>query len=132
HSGAKGSTQLGWETMDAPLPSGNWAVMAPSAVAWSTDNQTPREMTRADMDKVRDEFVRAAQMARRAGFDWLELHYAHGYLMSAFITPLTNKRTDEYGGSLANRMRFPLAGVRPVRAVWPGPQPRSLRISAHD
>ena len=132
HSGAKGSTQLGWETMDAPLPSGNWTVMAPSAVAWSTDNQTPREMTRSDMDKVRDEFVRAAQMAERIGFDWLELHYAHGYLMSAFITPLTNKRTDEYGGSLENRMRFPLEVFRAVRAVWPDHKPMSVRISAND
>jgi len=132
HSGAKGSTQLGWETMDAPLPSGNWTVMAPSAVAWSADNQTPREMTRADMDKVRDEFVRAAQMAQRIGFDWLELHYAHGYLMSAFITPLTNKRADEYGGSLENRMRFPLEVFRAVRTVWPDHKPMSVRISAND
>src|SRR5260221_5977569 len=99
HSGPKGSTQLGWETMDAPLMSDNWALMAPSAVPWSADNQTPREMTRFDMDAVRDQFVRSAQMAQRIGFDWLELHYAHGYLMSAFITPLTNKRTDDYGGS---------------------------------
>ena len=132
HSGAKGSTQLGWEAMDAPLPSGNWKLMAPSAVPWSEDNQTPREMSRSDMDKVRDEFVRAAQMAQRIGFDWLELHYAHGYLMSAFITPLTNKRTDEYGGSLANRMRFPLEVFRAVRAVWADDKPISVRISAND
>ena len=130
HSGAKGSTQLGWETMDAPLPSGNWTVMAPSAVAWSAENQTPRAMTRSDMDKVRDEFVRSAQMAQRAGFDWLELHYAHGYLVSAFITPLTNRRADEYGGSLENRMRFPLEVFRAVRAVWPDDKPISVRISA--
>ncbi len=132
HSGAKGSTQLDWETMDAPLPSGNWKLMAPSAVPWSEDNQTPREMSRSDMDKVRDEFVRAAQMAQRAGFDWLELHYAHGYLMSAFITPLTNKRADEYGGSLENRMRFPLEVFRAVRAVWADDKPISVRISAND
>jgi anthraniloyl-CoA monooxygenase len=132
HSGAKGSTQLGWETMDAPLASGNWPVMAPSPVAWSPQNQTPREMTRADMDVVRDEFVRAAQMAQRAGFDWLELHYAHGYLMSSFITPLTNRRTDEYGGSLDNRMRFPLEVFRAVRKVWPDDKPISVRISAND
>jgi anthraniloyl-CoA monooxygenase len=132
HSGAKGSTQLGWETMDAPMASGNWPVMAPSPVAWSKDNQTPREMTRADMEKVRDEFVRSAQMAARAGFDWLELHYAHGYLMSSFITPLTNRRTDEYGGSLENRMRYPLEVYRAVRNVWPGGKPISVRISAHD
>src|SRR6516162_7101441 len=108
HSGPKGSTQLGWETMDAPLAQGNWPVLGPSPVAWSPNNQVPRAMTPADMDKVRAEFVRAAQMAERAGFDMLELHYAHGYLMSAFITPLTNRRTDAYGGSLENRMRFPL------------------------
>jgi anthraniloyl-CoA monooxygenase len=132
HSGAKGSTQLGWETMDAPMASGNWPVMAPSPVAWSKDNQTPREMTRADMEKVRDEFVRSAQMAARAGFDWLELHYAHGYLMSSFITPLTNRRTDEYGGSLENRMRFPLEVFHAVRKVWPDDSPVSVRISAND
>ncbi len=132
HSGPKGSTQLGWETIDTPLKSGNWQVIAPSPVAWSPENQTPREMTCADMDKVRDDFVRAAQMAERAGFDWLELHYAHGYLMSAFITPLTNKRTDEYGGSLENRLRFPLEAFRAVRKVWPDHKPISVRISASD
>ncbi|MGB7258729.1 MAG: bifunctional salicylyl-CoA 5-hydroxylase/oxidoreductase [Pseudolabrys sp.] len=132
HSGPKGSTQLGWETMDAPLPSGNWPVMGPSAVPWSGENQVPREMTRQDMDVVRDEFVRAAQMAERAGFDWLELHYAHGYLMSAFITPLTNTRTDEYGGTLENRLRFPLEIFHAVRKVWPDHKPMSVRISAND
>jgi anthraniloyl-CoA monooxygenase len=132
HSGAKGSTQLGWETMDAPLASGNWDIVAPSPVAWSVNNQTPREMARADMDKVRDDFVRAAEAAKRIGFDWLELHYAHGYLMSAFITPLTNKRTDEYGGSLDNRMRFPLEVFHAVRKVWPDDKPISVRISAND
>ena len=132
HSGAKGSTQLGWEAMDAPLPSGNWKLMAPSAVPWSEENQTPLEMTRSDMDKVRGDFVRAAQLAQRIGFDWLELHYAHGYLMSAFITPLTNKRSDAYGGSLENRMRFPLEVFRAVRAAWPDEKPISVRISAHD
>jgi anthraniloyl-CoA monooxygenase len=132
HSGAKGSTQLGWETMDAPLASGNWEIVAPSPVAWSANNQTPREMTRADMDRVRDGFVNAAERAKRIGFDWLELHYAHGYLMSAFITPLTNKRTDEYGGSLDNRMRFPLEVFHAVRAVWPDNKPISVRISAND
>jgi anthraniloyl-CoA monooxygenase len=132
HSGAKGSTQLGWETMDMPLASGNWEIIAPSPVAWSVNNQTPKEMTRADMDTVRDGFVAAAERAKRIGFDWLELHYAHGYLMSAFITPLTNKRTDEYGGSLDNRMRFPLEVFRAVRKVWPDDKPISVRISAND
>jgi anthraniloyl-CoA monooxygenase len=132
HSGPKGSTQLGWETMDAPLGAGNWEVMAPSPIAWSERNQVPRPMTRDDMERVRHEFVRAAQMAARAGFDMLELHYAHGYLMSAFITPLTNRRTDEYGGSLDNRLRFPLEVFRAVRAVWPAEKPISVRISASD
>ncbi len=132
HSGPKGSTQLGWEESDAPLLDGNWETVGPSCVAWSSNNPAPREMTRADMDKVRDDFVRAAQMAVRAGFDWLELHYAHGYLMSAFITPLTNRRTDEYGGSLNNRMRFPLEVFHAVRNVWPQEKPISVRISAHD
>jgi anthraniloyl-CoA monooxygenase len=132
HSGPKGSTQLGWQTMDAPLPEGNWPVIGPSAVAWSSDNQVPREMTRADMDKVTDDFVRAATMAARAGFDLLELHFAHGYLLSAFITPLTNRRTDAYGGSLLNRMRFPLELYHAVRAAWPSAKPVSVRISASD
>ena len=132
HSGAKGSTQLGWETMDAPLKSGNWEIVAPSPVPWSANNQIPKEMTRADMDKVRDDFVWAAERAKRIGFDWLELHYAHGYLMSAFITPLTNKRTDDYGGSLENRMRFPLEVFHAVRKVWPDGKPISVRISAND
>jgi anthraniloyl-CoA monooxygenase len=132
HSGPKGSTQLGWEEADAPLPEGNWPVIGPSAVAWSPRNQVPREMTRADMDSVRDDFVRAAAMAVRAGFDLIELHCAHGYLLSAFISPLTNRRADAYGGSLENRMRFPLEVYHAVRAIWPGTLPISARISATD
>jgi anthraniloyl-CoA monooxygenase len=132
HSGPKGSTQLGWETMDAPLESGNWEVMAPSAVPWSPASQVPRAMTRQDMDAVRGAFVAAARMGARAGFDWLELHCAHGYLLSAFITPLTNRRTDEYGGTLGNRLRFPLEVLCAMRDVWPGGKPISVRISAHD
>jgi anthraniloyl-CoA monooxygenase len=132
HSGPKGSTQLGWEEIDAPLKEGNWPVMGPSPVPWSPRNQVPREMTRADMERVRDEFVRAAEMADRAGFDMLELHMAHGYLLSAFITPLMNRRTDEYGGSLENRMRFPLEVYHAVRAAWPDEKPISVRISAND
>jgi anthraniloyl-CoA monooxygenase len=132
HAGLKGSTQLSWETMDAPLATGNWQVIGPSPVRWSPDNQLPREMTRADMDKVNDDYIRATQMAARAGFDWLELHYAHGYLMSSFITPLTNKRIDQYGGSLENRMRFPLEVLRAVREIWPDDRPISVRISAND
>ena len=132
HAGPKASTQLGWEESDAPLESGNWPIMSASALPWSPNNQTPRAMTRSDMDNVRDQFVRAAEMGNRAGFDWLELHYAHGYLMSAFITPLTNKRTDDYGGSLENRMRFPLEIFHAVRKVWPDDKPISVRISAND
>jgi anthraniloyl-CoA monooxygenase len=132
HSGSKGSTQLGWEEPDTPLPSGNWPISAASPVPWSEENQVPRELTRADMEKIRDEFVRAAELASQIGFDWLELHYAHGYLMSSFITPLTNRRNDEYGGSLENRMRFPLEVLRAVRKVWPDEKPMSVRISAHD
>jgi anthraniloyl-CoA monooxygenase len=132
HSGAKGSTQLGWEEMDAPLKSGNWPVLAPSAMAWSPRNQVARAMSRADMDLVRDQFVASAEMAARAGFDMLEIHCAHGYLLSSFITPLTNKRTDAYGGSLENRMRYPLEIFHSVRAVWPAEKPISVRISAND
>lgn len=132
HAGPKASTQLGWEESDAPLKSGNWPIVSASAVPWSPDNQTPRALTRKDMDDVRDQFVLAAEAGDRAGFDWLELHYAHGYLMSAFITPLTNKRTDEYGGSLDNRMRYPLEVFRAVRKVWPDAKPISVRISAND
>ncbi len=132
HSGAKGSTQLGWEEMDAPLQSGNWPVLAPSAIAWSPRNQVAHAMTRADMDLVRDQFVASAEMAARAGFDMLEIHCAHGYLLSSFITPLTNRRTDAYGGSLENRMRYPLEIFHAVRAVWPAEKPISVRISAND
>jgi anthraniloyl-CoA monooxygenase len=132
HAGPKGSTQVGWEVMDAPLAVGNWPLIAPSPVAWSNGNATPREMSRGDMDLVRDDFVRAAQTAARCGFDMLELHCAHGYLLSAFITPLTNHRVDAYGGSLENRLRFPLEVVQAVRAVWPEARPLSVRISAND
>ena len=132
HSGPKGSTQLGWEEMDAPLAEGNWPVMAASAIPWSERNQLPKAMDRADMDRVTAEFVAAAEMAERAGFDMLELHCAHGYLLSSFITPITNRRTDQYGGSLPNRMRYPLEVFHAMRAVWPDEKPISVRISAND
>ncbi|WP_159585626.1 bifunctional salicylyl-CoA 5-hydroxylase/oxidoreductase [Chelativorans xinjiangense] len=132
HSGPKGSTQVPWEDSEAPLVSGNWPLLAPSTVPWSDLHQTPKEMTCQDMDEVREAFVAAAEMAARAGFDMLELHMAHGYLLSAFITPLTNRRTDEYGGSLENRMRYPLEVFHAVRAVWPDEKPISVRISAND
>jgi anthraniloyl-CoA monooxygenase len=128
----KGSTQLGWEGMDAPLPDGNWPLLSASDVPWSPDNQTPKPMDRADMDRVRGQFVAAAEMAERAGFDMIELHAAHGYLLSSFITPLTNRRSDDYGGSLENRMRYPLEVFAAMREAWPQHKPMSVRISAND
>jgi anthraniloyl-CoA monooxygenase len=132
HSGPKGSTKLGWEGYDVPLDSGNWPLMAASNVPWSPDNQIPRPMTRADMDSVIGEFVTAAKRGHEAGFDMIELHAAHGYLLSSFITPLTNKRNDAYGGSLENRLRFPLDVFAAMRAAWPAEKPMSVRISAND
>ncbi|MBF9051409.1 bifunctional salicylyl-CoA 5-hydroxylase/oxidoreductase [Roseobacter sp. HKCCD9010] len=132
HSGRKGSTNIGWEGMDTPLASGNWALISASAIPWSAENAVPREMTRADMDAVRNQFVAAAQMAERAGFDMIELHAAHGYLISSFISPVSNTRTDVYGGSLENRMRYPLEVFQAMRAVWPERKPMSVRISAND
>ncbi len=132
HAGAKGATKIGWEGMDEPLESGGWDLIAPSDVAWSPENKTPRPMTRADMDEVRDQFVRATDMAQQAGFDMVELHCAHGYLLSAFLTPVQNTRTDEYGGSLENRLRYPLEVFHAMRDVWPDEKPMSVRISATD
>jgi anthraniloyl-CoA monooxygenase len=132
HSGAKGSTKLGWEGNDVPLDDGNWPVMSASDLRWSPVNQVPRAMTRADMDSVRDQFVAATRMAIECGFDMVELHAAHGYLLSSFITPLQNRRTDEYGGSLENRLRYPLEVFAAMRAAWPSDRPMSVRISATD
>jgi len=132
HSGAKGSTRVGWEGDNAPLPEGNWPVMAASDVRWSPVNQVPTPMTRADMDRVREEFVAAVRMGIDAGFDMIELHAAHGYLLSGFLTPLQNKRTDEYGGSLENRLRYPLEVFAAMRDAWPSDRPMSVRISATD
>jgi anthraniloyl-CoA monooxygenase len=132
HSGGKGSTRVGWEGNDVPLDGGNWPVMAASDVPWSPANQVPRPMTRADMAAVRDQFVAAVHMGLEAGFDMVELHAAHGYLLSSFITPLQNKRTDEYGGSLENRLRYPLEIFAAMRSAWPSDRPMSVRISATD
>ncbi|HUE78654.1 MAG TPA: bifunctional salicylyl-CoA 5-hydroxylase/oxidoreductase [Sphingomicrobium sp.] len=132
HSGGKGSTMLGWEGNDVPLEDGNWPVMAASDLPWSPVNQRPKPMTRADMDLVRDQFVAAVRMGLDAGFDMIELHAAHGYLLSSFITPLQNRRTDEYGGSLGNRLRYPLEVFAAMRAAWPSHMPMSVRISAND
>ncbi|MBI4563217.1 MAG: bifunctional salicylyl-CoA 5-hydroxylase/oxidoreductase [Planctomycetes bacterium] len=132
HAGRKASTRLAWQGMDEPLPDGNWPILSASPIPWFPHSQVPREMTRRDMDEVRDQFARAARMTEEAGFDLVELHFAHGYLLSSFISPLTNVRTDEYGGSPANRMRFPLEVFDAVRAAWPAHKPVSIRISATD
>ncbi|WP_337188153.1 bifunctional salicylyl-CoA 5-hydroxylase/oxidoreductase [Phenylobacterium sp.] len=132
HSGAKGSTRVAWEGIDLPLGVGDWPLLAPSDVPWSDDNARPRPMTRADMDAVREQFVQATRRADRAGFDMLELHCAHGYLLSAFISPTQNHRRDAYGGSLESRLRYPLEVFRAMRAAWPERKPMSVRISAHD
>ena len=132
HAGPKGSTQLGWEDADEPLAAGNWPLIAPSPIAYGPRNQVPRAMTREDMARVTGDFVRATRDAAACGFDWLELHCAHGYLLSSFICPLTNRRDDDYGGSLENRCRFPLEVFRAMRSAWPEARPMSVRISAHD
>ena len=132
HSGPKGSTKLMWEGMDEPLDAGNWDLVGPSALPYAPGNAVPRELARAEMDEIREAFVRAARMGLQAGFDLLELHCAHGYLLSSFITPLRNRRTDEYGGSLENRLRYPLEVFAAMRAVWPPARPMSVRISATD
>jgi anthraniloyl-CoA monooxygenase len=132
HSGRKGSTKLMWEGDTDPLESGNWEIMAPSPIKYRPDSQVPREMTRSDMDQVLAQHVAAAKRGDRSGFDWLELHYAHGYLVSSFLTPLANQRSDQYGGSLQNRMRYPIEIFAAVREVWPEGKPISVRISATD
>ncbi len=134
HAGPKGSTNPPWDHTgaDRPLPQDNWPLIAPSALPYLPDGAVPRAMTRDDMDRVRDDFVRGTRYAAEAGFDWLELHCAHGYLLSAFISPVTNRRDDAYGGALENRLRFPLEVFAAVRAAWPQDKPISVRISAHD
>ncbi|MCT4331564.1 bifunctional salicylyl-CoA 5-hydroxylase/oxidoreductase [Paracoccus sp. YLB-12] len=132
HSGRKGSTRIGWQGMDQPLADGNWPIMSASALPWSAGNAVPQEMTRAQMYQVRDQFVAATRMAERAGFDMIELHAAHGYLISSFISPVSNRRADEYGGSVENRMRWPLEVFAAMRAAWPESKPMSVRISAND
>jgi anthraniloyl-CoA monooxygenase len=132
HSGRKGATRRMWEGMDEPLPEGGWDVLAPSDLPWKPGNPVPRPMTRADMDAVLCEFVRATEMAAQAGFDMVELHCAHGYLLSSFLTPLSNRRTDAYGGSLEGRLRYPLEVFAAMRGAWPEERPMSVRISATD
>ena len=132
HSGRKGSTQLGWETMDAPLQDNNWDLISASAIPWSENNATPREITLDEMNKVKSQFANSVLMAKRAGFDMIELHAAHGYLISSFISPISNQREDEYGGTFDNRMRYPLEVFEEMRSVWPEEMPISVRISAND
>ncbi|MET8570705.1 bifunctional salicylyl-CoA 5-hydroxylase/oxidoreductase [Streptomyces sp. NPDC004783] len=132
HSGRKGSTRLMWEGMDEPLPDGNWPLVAASPLPYRPDSQIPRELTRAQLTDIREQFTSAAVRAARAGFDLLELHCAHGYLLSGFLSPLTNHRTDAYGGTLDRRLRFPLEVFDAVRAVWPQERPMTVRISATD
>ncbi len=134
HAGRKGSTRVPWEEThpDQPLEDGVWELIAPSPIAWSDRNAAPREMTRADMDRVTADFMRATSMGEAAGFDMLELHCGHGYLLSSFLTPLSNRRTDAYGGSIENRLRFPLEVFDAMRAAWPKHKPMSVRISATD
>ncbi|MEU3294082.1 bifunctional salicylyl-CoA 5-hydroxylase/oxidoreductase [Streptomyces longwoodensis] len=132
HSGRKGSTRLMWEGIDEPLPDGNWPLVAASALPYRPGSQTPRELSRAQLTDLREQFTAAGRRAARAGFDLLELHCAHGYLLSGFLSPLTNRRTDAYGGSLDRRLRFPLEVFDAVRAVWPGERPMTVRISATD
>jgi len=132
HAGRKASTRRSWEGDSEPLLEGNWPIMAPSPIPYLPQSQVPKPMDRTDMDRVRDEFVLAAELAREAGFDIIELHAAHGYLLGSFLSPLTNRRADAYGGSLENRLRYPLEVFAAVRAVWPPQKPMSVRISATD
>ena len=132
HSGSKGSTRRMWEGNEEPLDEENWEVVAPSAIAFRDGMQVPRVITRREMEQVRDQFVRATRMGVDAGFDMIELHCAHGYLLSSFLTPVSNHRTDEFGGTLANRLRFPLEVFAAMRAAWPAERPMSVRVSATD
>src|SRR3989442_1649664 len=127
-----GSTKVVWEGIPEPLESGNWDLIAPSPFPSLAASKIPREMGRGDMDQVREQFVAAARMAVRAGFDLLELHCAHGYLLASFISPLTNVRRDEYGGSLENRLRYPPEGFGAVRVEWPAAKPMTVRVAAGD
>lgn len=132
HAGRKGASKLMWEGMDRPLEQGAWPILSASPIPYYPESQVPREMDRADMDRVRDDFVAAAERGARAGFDMLELHCAHGYLLASFLSPLTNQRTDAYGGAIENRLRYPLEVFRALRGIWPREKPLSVRISATD
>jgi anthraniloyl-CoA monooxygenase len=132
HAGRKGATKLAWEGIDQPLDEGAWDLLAASPIPYREDSQTPREMSRDDMERVKSDFVAAFERAARAGFDLAELHCAHGYILATFLSPVTNKRGDEYGGSIENRLRYPIEVFDACRAVWPKNRPMSVRISATD
>ena len=132
HAGRRGATRPRSEGLDRPLAAGAWPLLSASAIAYSGEAAIPKEMDRADMDRVREEFVRAAAMSAEAGFDLLDLYFAHGYLMASFISPLSNRRRDRFGGSLDARMKFPLEVVDAVRAEWPDERPLCVSISASD
>lgn len=133
HAGRKASTCVPWDGgIDMPLKTGNWPILSASAIAYKPENAVPKAMDKADLAAVKAQFVAAAEMADQIGADMIELHAAHGYLLASFISPVTNRRDDEYGGSLENRMRYPLEVFRAMRAVWPAAKPMSVRISAHD
>src|SRR5262245_40460214 len=132
HAGRKGSTRVAWEGMDIPLDSGNWPLISASPIPYLKQSQVPKAMDRDDIARVTADFVCATKLAAATGADWLELHCAHGYLLSSFLSPLTNLRNDDYGGSHENRARFPLEVFRAMRAVWPVDKPISVRLSCHD
>src|SRR5690606_647754 len=132
HAGRKGATRVAWEGADEPLEDGAWPLLSASPLRYLPQSQEPREATPGDLARIRDDFVRATRMAAQAGFDLLELHCAHGYLLSSFLSPLTNRRGDEYGGSHAHRARFPLEVFRAMREAWPAGRPMSVRLSCHD
>jgi anthraniloyl-CoA monooxygenase len=132
HAGRKGATKLMWEGIDEPLPEGAWPIVSASPLPYFPCSAVPREMTHADMDEAIADYVAATERGHRAGFDMVEMHAAHGYLLASFISPLTNVRSDQYGGSLENRLRFPLEVFRAMRAAWPDEKPMSVRISATD
>ncbi|AYG67138.1 MULTISPECIES: bifunctional salicylyl-CoA 5-hydroxylase/oxidoreductase [unclassified Rhizobium] len=132
HAGRKGATKLAWEGIDQPLPEGEWPLISASSVPYLKNSQVPRAMDRADMDRVKADFIRSTELAVETGADWLELHCAHGYLLSSFLSPLTNQRNDEYGGSHENRARYPLEIFHAMRAIWPANKPISVRLSCHD
>ncbi len=132
HAGRKGSTRLAWNGIDQPLDDGNWPLISASAIPYLKNSQMPKAMDRADMDRIKADHIRSVKLAATTGADWLELHCAHGYLLSSFLSPLTNQRTDEYGGSHENRARYPLEIFAAIRAVWPDDKPISVRLSCND